>query len=182
MEEQPSLDYRLLPEFEETGSYRKLEGTLPLTCLRRGHQFFELKDGVSYRIELTNTGGGVLLRGFARSAGIAECARCLEEAAFDVEGGVEGYYILNPTEQEIEQSDDEFTAMPSDGVVDLATPIIAAIIYELPQVLLCREDCAGLCPVCGVNLNVGSCDCDRMDVSDGPFAALNALKGLIESD
>ncbi|MCL1846800.1 MAG: YceD family protein [Coriobacteriia bacterium] len=179
MTEQVDLPFRLLPELEETGSQRELEGVLMLEQIRRGYQVFQLRAGISYQLELRNTGDGVLLRGLAQGEGVSECARCLEEAAFAVEGEVEGYYILKPDEQELGLSDDEFTAVGADGVVDLAVPITAAIIYELPQVLLCSEDCAGLCPRCGVNLNTESCDCAQKPNPDSPFAK---LKDLVDSD
>jgi uncharacterized protein len=76
-----------------------------------------------------------------------------------VDGEVEGYFILNPDQQDVELSDEEFTAVGVDGMVDLAVFIRAAVILELPLILLCREDCAGLCPVCGVNLNENPCSC-----------------------
>jgi uncharacterized protein len=128
---------------------------------------------------LTNTGGDIWLTGVARAKGSSECARCLEEALFEVEGEVQGYFILNPDRQDKELSDDEFTAVDSDGVVDLAVPILAAIVYELPQVLLCKSDCAGLCPVCGGNLNEQQCSCVEKLSSDSPFAVLS---DLIESE
>jgi uncharacterized protein len=136
-----------------------------------------LADGISYELTLANTGEGVLLTGAVQAAGTTECARCLEEAAFEVRGSVEGYYIINPSSRDEELSDDEFTAVGPDGVVDLAIPITAALIYELPQIVLCREDCAGLCPVCGANRNEQDCDCADMPSPDHPFAA---LKGLID--
>ena len=175
MEEQPKLTYRLIPELEETGSRKELEGILPLEHFYRGYQRFELDGGVSYRLELTNTGEGVLLRGRARGIGKTECARCLEEAAFDVEGDAEGFFILNPSEKEIEQSDDEFTAVPKDGIVDLMPPVIAALIYEMPLIVLCKQDCAGLCQHCGVDLNVEPCECKREPSPDHPFAILKNL-------
>ena len=177
MDEQMSLSHRLLPEMKEAGSHQELEGFLPLECLFRGSQLFKLNEGISYKVDLINTGGGVVLRGFARGIGTTECARCLEEAAFDVKGAVEGYFILNPSEQEIEQSDDEFTAVPANGIIDLKPPILAAIVYELPQVSLCKEDCAGLCQVCGANLNMTTCECEKEPNPDSPFAV---LKDLIE--
>lgn len=170
-----TLPFRLRPKLEETGSYEELEGLLPLDRLYRGSQLFELDGGITYKLNLTNTGGGVLLRGKAQAAGTSECARCLEEASFEVEGDVEGYYILDPSEEDLQQADDEITAVAPDGVIDLWAPITAAIIFELPQVLLCKEDCAGLCPVCGTNLNVGSCDCAKKPNPDHPFAALQGF-------
>ena len=172
MAEIQSLSCRLLPELEDTGSQKEMEGILPMEHLHRGYQLFKLDGGISYAVGLTNTGGGVLLHGQAHASGSTECARCLEAAAFDVQGAVEGYYILNPSEEELEQSDDEFTAVSKDGIVDLAIPIVAAIIYELPQVVLCSDDCAGLCQVCGTNKNVEPCECDKKPNPDSPFAAL----------
>ena len=169
------LLYQLLPELEETGSYRELKGVLPLEVLKKGYQLFNLTGGIPYDIRMTNTGDGVLLRGFAYATGITECARCLEDAPFDVQGAVEGYFIINPNEIEQEESDEEFTAVPDDGLVDLETPIIAAIIFELPQVLFCKEDCAGLCATCGANLNIESCDCAKAPDPDSPFAVLKDL-------
>jgi uncharacterized protein len=135
-----------------------------------------LNDGISYAITLANTGGDVLLMGSARAAGVTECARCLEDAAFEVSGEVEGYFILNPDRRDERLSDDEFTAVGDDGIVDMAVPIVAAIISELPQALLCREDCAGLCLMCGANLNEQQCDCATEPSPDSPFAALAALE------
>ena len=175
MEEQLNLNYRLIPALEETGARKELEGVLALRHFFRGHQLFTLEGGISYKIELSNIGEGVLLRGRAHGIGTTECARCLEEARFDVEGDVEGFFIINPTEQEIEQSDDEFTAVPKDGVVDLMSPVVAALIYEMPLVLLCKQDCAGLCQHCGANLNLEPCDCAQKPDPDHPFAILKDL-------
>ena len=53
---------------------------------------------------------------------------------------------------------------------------------ETPFVVLCRPDCAGLCPVCGANLNRETCDCaeraeeERVMSDANPFAALKNLK------
>jgi uncharacterized protein len=152
-----------------------LAGVLPFDRLTRGSEVFRLATGISYELLLANTGDGVLLTGSARAAGLTECARCLEDAAFQVEGEIEGYFILNPSQRDKEMSDDEFTAVGPDGVVDLAVPILAAIIHELPRVLLCREDCAGLCPSCGANLNDQTCGCADTPSPDNPFAALSNL-------
>ena len=175
MEEQLNFNFKLTPALEETGSVRELNGVLPLEHFYKGYQLFKLEEGVSYDIELSNTGGGVLLRGLAHAIGTTECARCLEEAAFDVESAVEGFFILDPTEQEIEQSDDEMTAVPPDGVVDLMPPILAAIIYELPLVILCNQECAGLCQNCGANLNFENCECALKPDPGHPFAILKDL-------
>jgi uncharacterized protein len=168
--------YKLLPELEELGASAELEGELDLKQITKGSLAIKLTEGISYNLLLTNTGRGVLLTGTARTAGVTECARCLEDATIEVEGEVVGYYILHPGEEDEELADDEFIAVGPNGIVDLATPVIAAIIFELPQVILCKEDCAGLCPHCGIDLNEQSCTCADEPPADSPFAALSTLR------
>jgi uncharacterized protein len=180
MDTKPTLPHRLLPGLVELGSTRELTGVLPCERLDLGSRYFALNDGIPYELTLTNTGGGILLAGNARATGTAECARCLEDASFEVQGEVEGYFILDPDRQDERLLDDEFTAVGADGMVDLGIPIVAAVIYELPQLLLCREDCAGLCPVCGANLNERRCDCATKTPLDGPFAVLGRIIGESE--
>ena len=53
-------------------------------------------------------------------------------------------------------------------------------LLELPDDVLCRDDCAGICPVCGIDRNTGACDCDTT-VRDDRWAALDGLQ-LDETD
>jgi uncharacterized protein len=176
MDEKPALPYRLLPELAQSGATKELAGSLPCEWLNVGFRAFRLDGGILYEATLTNTGGGVLLTGSARAVGVTECDRCLEDAAFEVDGEVSAYFILNPNRSDEELADDESVPAPADGVVDLAVPIIAAVISEMPLVLLCRDDCAGLCPSCGTNLNEQRCDCAARTAPGGPFAALSQLQ------
>jgi uncharacterized protein len=177
MDDAPGLSYNLLAELDEPYASRALVGYLPCGHLSKGSQLFTLSDAISYEVLLANTGEGVLLTGTAQAAGTTECARCLEDAAFEVRGEVEGYFILNPSQRDEALADDEFMIVGPDGIVDLAVPIVAALIHELPQAPLCREDCAGLCPTCGANRNERDCGCADKPSPDNPFAA---LKGLID--
>ena len=56
---------------------------------------------------------------------------------------------------------------------------MAGVLIELPLVALCDEECLGLCPQCGKNLNEGPCDCkpkdEEDDFSQNPFAVLKNL-------
>lgn len=58
--------------------------------------------------------------------------------------------------------------------LDATKAVEDEIILSMPSLLLCKEDCKGLCPKCGTNLNEGSCDCDR--TKENPFSALKNLK------
>ena len=59
--------------------------------------------------------------------------------------------------------------------LDLAAILHEIVALELPFQPLCREDCAGLCPRCGANLNTDPCECTEVP-ADSPFAALAALR------
>jgi uncharacterized protein len=59
--------------------------------------------------------------------------------------------------------------------IDLAPGIREQILLALPPSPLCKEDCQGLCPTCGKDLNEGACECDRT-VTDPRWEALKAIQ------
>ena len=59
-------------------------------------------------------------------------------------------------------------------IIDLTRSIREDIIFSLPQKILCKEDCRGLCPQCGQNMNEKSCGC-RAVHPENPFSALDGL-------
>jgi uncharacterized protein len=75
-------------------------------------------------------------------------------------------------------------ALEQDGSVhyhdgselDLAAPIREAIILEVPQLILCRPDCRGLCPTCGTDRNEATCSC-APEGGDPRWEALKRLRG-----
>ena len=75
------------------------------------------------------------------------CFRCLADAELPVELRLREYQATKP------ESDDEETEYLDDDRVDLSAWARDAIVLALPDQILCREDCAGLCPVCGKDLN-----------------------------
>lgn len=169
------------PDLVEPASVRPLEGTLDIDSYHVGSMDIHVSGGIQYKLLLTNTGEGILLTGIASCTASTPCARCLEPAALEVEGEVEGYYLIEEASGVDGYEDDEFEVMKPDGTFDIAPAIVAALVHATPFIVLCKEDCAGLCPQCGANLNEGPCACDADDDVDplNPFAV---LKGLDLSD
>ena len=93
------------------------------------------------------TGGDALsLRFDVRLLG--PCMRCLEDAALPIEVDVREYHDDDPA------GDDELVSdYVTDDVVELSMWARDAVALSIPDQILCRPDCAGLCPVCGKNLN-----------------------------
>ena len=86
----------------------------------------------------------------------AVCDRCGE--VFDKPFHLDCEYLL-ATELEDEENDE--ILLLEDGTVDLGELSREVFILNMPTKLLCREDCRGLCPGCGVNLNYEVCRCSQ---------------------
>ena len=107
---------------------------------------------------ITNHSGLILLEGKVSPDLRVTCARCGKE--FD-------YSVVIPlsakiTDKLANEDEDEFILM-EDFAIDIDEIVRSALILELPSRFLCDEDCKGLCPKCGKNLNEGSCSCDMND-------------------
>ncbi len=74
-----------------------------------------------------------------------------------------------------EDDDEKFVEVQNDEL-DLDELIRADILLELPSKYLCRQDCKGICPVCGKNLNEGACNCNTHQIDP----RLEVLKTLID--
>ena len=94
------------------------------------------------------------------------CRRCLAECNDAAVAPVDELY-------QVEILDED--AYPIvDGQLDLAPMARQAALLELDDERLCRDECAGLCPQCGIDRNLESCGCDT-EVTDHRWAALDGL-------
>jgi uncharacterized protein len=92
------------------------------------------------------------------------CGRCLEPFTLPLDTQVDLTYVPHPAQaadDEVELSQDDLTtAFYRDQTLDLGDMVREQFYLALPMAPLCREDCKGLCPQCGTNLNQGTCACD----------------------
>lgn len=166
---------------EQAGDTFTENGHVPLERYVVGGQEYRLDDGFDYDVALTHTGDGILVTGIVRARAEGQCDRCLDPASFDIAGEVEEYFLFEEPVDE-EAREEGFELVGENHTVDLAGPLGDAVVMETPFVLLCKPDCAGLCPVCGCNLNRESCDCAEkakeayIQSDENPFAALKNLK------
>lgn len=106
------------------------------------------------------------------------CGRCVEPFAWPVDASFDLEYVpeaeaLEKPEREIEPG--EFSlAYYKDGVIDLGALVQEQFYLAMPMKPLCREDCLGLCAMCGKNLNQGPCEC-RASWEDPRLAVLRSL-------
>lgn len=153
------------------GEGRHLDFEVPLAPLTFSGERYEAVPGlVPVRLDLSKmTGGGYSLRLRFAAALHGPCMRCLRDAEPTTE--VDAREIDQPG------GGDELTSPYVTGEeLDLATWARDAFALALPAQVICREDCRGLCPVCGEDLNEAGPDHAHEPEPDPRWAKLRELK------
>ncbi len=148
-------------------------------ALARGpvREYF-IKAPIQVSLSYYRAGGEIFVSGTLDAATTAACSRCAEE--FDLPKHRGFRYILAPrvmsyeNEFALRAEDLEFSFYQGDEV-DLTPLIREQVLLALTERPLCREDCRGLCPRCGTNLNERDCGC-TIEVPDTRLAVLRSLK------
>lgn len=153
------------------GEEQRDEQEVELSPLELGGQrYIAVPEHVRAELTLACTTGGMLfdLAFHARLHG--PCFRCLDDAVIDEELHVREYQAEDP------QGDMELVSpYVVDGRLDLSSWAHDSVVLALPDKILCREACAGLCPTCGKNLNLEPHE-HEVSVGDPRWAALAELK------
>ena len=100
------------------------------------------------------------------------CARCAESFEEPLHFDFSERFV-KASEYETQEDDEECYPYEGDRI-SLDTAVMDNLYLQLPLISVCREDCRGLCPVCGVNRNHAACSCEQVK-PEGPFAALSGL-------
>lgn len=96
------------------------------------------------------------------------CHRCLTK--LEQSGRARFSQVYGPEAEE----DGDVLPIDRDGTIDLLPPVRDEVGVSLPLAPVCRDDCAGLCPTCGTDLNTEPCD-GHEELSSSPFAVLEHL-------
>ncbi len=110
-----------------------------------------------YRLDISRTGAGHAMRLRFDATLTGPCARCLSDARTEV--SVDAREVDQPRTGDVELT----SPYVVDDVLDLGSWVRDALTLEAPSQVLCRPDCAGLCPVCGESLNDADPDAHRHD-------------------
>lgn len=116
---------------------------------------------------------GVLVTGSAVAPLAGECARCLDPVSSTMEVSFQELYLYESGEQD-EEADDEERFLDGD-LLDLEPAFRDAVVLAMPLSPLCREDCPGLCPQCGIHLAEAGSDHGHGEDVDPRWAALRQL-------
>jgi uncharacterized protein len=154
------------------GQARSLDLEMDLDPIELGGQTYSpAGGGGEARLDVSRTSTGYALRLRFSSELTGPCVRCLEDAATDLE--------IDSREVDQGGTADEELRSPyvSDGNLDVGRWANDALVLAFPSQPLCREDCAGLCSVCGESLNDADPDAHRHSQGGDPrMAKLRDLK------
>ena len=125
---------------------------------------------------VVNTAGYITLSFTAELKYSTHCARCLKD--------ISGKFILTfnrtvANSGTLQDEDNDTYVIMKNGKLDIDRELVEELLLEFPSKLLCEEECAGLCPKCGKNLNFGPCDCPKKKEIDPRLAI---LQKLLEND
>ncbi len=167
----PTHDFDLAGLRLTAGEGRRLTLEVPIEPLVLGSEQYAAEPS-SVPVDLSvsrMTGGGYALRIAFSAAVSGPCMRCLQPAAPVVEA--EAREVDRPG-----GGDELDSPYVSDETLDLAGWVRDAFALAIPAKILCREDCAGLCPVCAADLNVAGPDHHHEAPPDPRWAKLRELK------
>ena len=140
----------------------------------------ELTGPIQLDLLLEAVSGGILVRGTLRATAVASCARCLGPTSRSWEVDVlELHRSTAVDDDELLDEDDEdldYRLVDGDHQLELDQMVRDALVVGQPVRLLCRPDCAGLCPTCGADRNAEPCDHGREQGGDPRWEALRGLR------
>ena len=159
------------------GAHDRLVRTYAASAFDAGQEEYAVAADVALALDVHRGGRRYRLVGELRTTLELPCCRCLDRFTQPVELSFDLLYLPyadNRGEGEIEiKGEDLATAYYREDQIDLGQLMREQVFLVLPMKPLCGDSCCGLCPVCGVNLNEGSCGC--VHVQEDPRWA--SLKG-----
>jgi uncharacterized protein len=130
------------------------------------------------RINIYRAGDKYVLEGSLDGSLEVVCDRCLQPYHRDLKNEFRLFLIPPPSDKgkaEIELMEDDMeVGFINDEEIDLGDVIKEQLFLSLPIKSLCTTECLGLCPICGSNLNVGDCGCEKENLHPG----LSKLKSI----
>lgn len=160
----------------QPSAFKTYDGCFDIPTFNGLFDVFDLKAPIKYEVCITNTGDAFLISGKAKADATTACSRCLEQIDVTLDATIDAYYMIEKPEN-YETEVNEFEVLPPDHNIDLGELILRSMVVDAPSKPICKDDCKGLCPRCGKNLNDGPCACkdDEPDETN-PFSVLKDLK------
>lgn len=155
---------------KNNGAVKTVNGEIAVNDFEFNGQKLHFVTPFCVKGELKNIEGVLYLTANVSVKFITQCSRCLEPVNEEMQFKVEEHYAKS------EQNGDDDVVIIDLNEIDMKEAVEKSFCSNLPINYLCSNDCKGLCPICGCNLNNEVCDC-KEDYTDPRLAVLkNFLK------
>ena len=129
--------------------------------------------------EIRREGRKVNVNGRMAARVQVECDRCLKAVEFPVEVRFKREFVTREdyqAQQNVELTEDDLNLSVFDGeVLDIDDLVAEELLLALPDHVLCKDDCKGICPLCGADRNLSDCGCEMAEI-DPRWAGLKDLR------
>ncbi len=140
---------------------------------------FDFDSPLQSEVKITKAGRLLFLAGKVETNLRLQCVRCLKEFSYPLSTAFE--LVLHPLKEGPKEEETELGSEEMElnffegGEIRLSEIACEQVFLEIPYQPRCQEGCKGLCPICGKDLNLSSCDCVKQELTSG-FFALKKLK------
>ncbi|MBS4539756.1 DUF177 domain-containing protein [Clostridium sp. D2Q-11] len=148
-----------------------LDDTIEINEIKTEENDIKLTKPTVIKGGIYNTDDGIYLQAKVYFEFQSNCARCLKDTSVKEQSTLD--YKIKFEDDEEEASEEELIVV-SGYTLDLTEPIISSILLSLPMKTICDENCKGICPNCGRDLNEGQCNCEDKNI-DPRLAKLKEL-------
>ncbi len=157
----------------QPGARRSIDVAVPAALLDITHERLRAdadrghpEPVIDVAVELEAINDGIVVKGTIGAPWATACRRCLTDIGGTAVVDVDELYQIDLIDED---------AYPiENGQLDLTPMVREFALIELDAEQICRNECQGLCSVCGIDRNVASCDCDTT-IKDDRWAALDGL-------
>lgn len=159
----------------ETGLKKKVSLELDFNEI----EGYKILSPVLVDVEIENVGMGFTVKGSFEVMVELQCRRCLTHFPYKLVQEIDEIYTTKREEilpKKLLNKDELSTFLFNGEEINIKEAIRQNIIVSIPPYPLCKEDCKGLCPICGKNLNEGECEhidlLEKEDIEENPFYKL----------
>ncbi len=154
------FDIGSLLRFEEKAAPIKVK--VRIESFELGGEEIDITRPVDFEGSATRLSKGVQVEGEFNAEILLVCSRCLEKFKLSIEGELSELFVLPQYQAQLPDDLDYY--LIEGEKIDLEPMIKEQIVLSVPFKALCSENCSGLCPLCGKNLNQGSCSCQKKEL------------------
>lgn len=160
--------------FTNEGQVQELDVSYDADAFTSQFGTFMIKEKSSVALKLSNIGQSkALVQGNAKVTFALACDRCLRDVDYTFDLSFDSV-VVSPDYSGGDVEDEDSSKLVEGYHLNVDELIKDELLLNWPMKILCREDCRGICKVCGKNLNDGDCGCDDF-VPDPRMAAIKDL-------